>query len=167
VIPPWQARDNVAQFVTQVQKLKPLLDRIDTGIMVQEGGPASYADALRSTKAQLDYVLTVAARLQAQPDALSVAMEAYFRVEGQEGMIRSLVDGVRKYQSPDLAAMLQGAVTDTANGREKLKQYMVELAVSRETEFRIMDEEAQRCRQRILQTPAPSRPRTPKKGDAQ
>jgi hypothetical protein len=56
------------------------------------------------------------------------------------------VAGIRKYQNPAVAEMLAGLIADTSADRDKLRQYLVDLAADREQQFRVMDQEAQRCR---------------------
>jgi hypothetical protein len=68
------------------------------------------------------------------------------------------MDGVRKYQSPELAEQMQTIVSENGTNRDQLRQYMQDLAAQKEQEFKVADTEAQRCRGMLFQPPA-----TPKK----
>ena len=94
--------------------------------------------------------------LSADPERLSLALELYFRVQSLDQMAESLNAGIRKYQSPELANLIRERLSATSAGREKIKQYIVLLAAVKEGQFKVMDEEAQRCRG-MLSRQAPAR----------
>jgi hypothetical protein len=53
-----------------------------------------------------------------------------------------------------MADLLTAAVSENLNNRDRLQQYVLELATEKEQEFRVADEEAQRCRQSISRQPS-------------
>ncbi len=64
-----------------------------------------------------------------------------------EVVLTSLVDGARKYQNPALADLLRSLMNENSASRQQLRQYIVDLAAAKEQELKVMDGEAQRCRQ--------------------
>ena len=76
-----------------------------------------------------------------------------------ETMLGSLIEGIRKYQNGAVGDLVQGIMNENSGNRERLRQYIVDLANEKEQEFQIADKEAQRCRGTILRPPStPPRP---------
>ena len=84
--------------------------------------------------------------LERDPDKLTLSLETYFRLQGMENYLNSLVDGVRKYQNPAVGDLLVGVLGENSSNRDKLRQYITDLASQKEQEFAVVDKEAQRCR---------------------
>jgi hypothetical protein len=73
-------------------------------------------------------------------------------------MVTSLEEAARKYQSPADAQNLVRLMAEGGANRNRLQQYVVNLAAEREQDLVVMDQEAQRCRALVTQPPAaPSR----------
>jgi uncharacterized membrane protein len=72
-----------------------------------------------------------------------------------ETTLGSLTEGVRTYQNPALASIMQSVIAENSNNRDRLRQYLQDLATQKEEEFKVADREAQRCRAALLQQPAP------------
>ena len=51
--------------------------------------------------------------------------------------------------------LLIGVLAENSSNRDKLRQYITDLAVTKEQEFQIVDKEAQRCRGVLSHQPAP------------
>lgn len=149
----WTVRKQIAALAEHIQKLNPILDQIKPAEWVAKGAPDAYASQLKSVRDQLKYLSYSTQRLTEDPGKLTAALDAFFRIESVNAMLRSIADGVRRYQNPALAELLQGAVADGAGDREQLRQYIVDLAADREAEFKVIDAEAQRCRTALSQQP--------------
>ena len=67
----------------------------------------------------------------------------------------SVVEGVRKYQNPALANLMQGVLGENSANRDRLRQYVQDLAAQKEQEFAVADKEAQRCRATLMRQQAP------------
>ena len=79
-------------------------------------------------------------------------------MQAMDSTLGSLVEGVRKYQNPALAELAQTFVAENSTNRDRLRQYISDLASQKEQEFKVVDREAQRCRAALLnQTPAKER----------
>ncbi len=136
-----------------MKRLKPVLDQIKPEVWVKSGAPSGYVDQGKRIGAEVDYLLITTQALARQPDRLTTALETLFRMQSLDAMLRSYGAGVRKYQNPAVADLLQSLVSDTAADRDKLRQYVTDLAADKEQQFKIMDEEAQRCRASTLVPP--------------
>ena len=95
--------------------------------------------------------------LRKQPEKLTLALETLFRLQAVESQVNSLVDGVRRYQNPAVGDLLVSVVSANSANRDQLRQYVTDLAQTKEQEFQIVDQEAQRCRGTLMRQP-PARP---------
>jgi hypothetical protein len=62
--------------------------------------------------------------------------------------------------------LLIGVAAENSANRDKLRQYITDLAATKEQEFEVADREAQRCRG-TLNKPAPPKPTAAKKKTTQ
>jgi hypothetical protein len=151
--PEWEVQKQLSALADHVQRISPLLEQLKPQDWVSHGAPAAYGDQLKRTREEIDYLIGTTKELAARPEKLTVALEAFFRMQSAEALLRSVTAGVRKYQNPAAADLLQSLISDTATDREKLRDYVVELAADREQQFKIVDQEAQRCRAALVQQP--------------
>ena len=93
-----------------------------------------------------------------EPERLTAALDTYFRLQNLEVVLVSLVEGVRKYQNPAWLILLRSLMNENSASRQQLRQYIVDLAANKEQEFKVMDQEAQRCRE-IISRPAAAPPK--------
>lgn len=142
----------LSALTEHVQLLQPVLGQLKPQDWVSQGAPAAYTDQLNRTRAQIDYLVLASKELAAHPDKLTTALEALFRMQSLDALLRSVEGGIRKYQNPAVADLLASLTANTAADRDKLQQYIVELASDREQQFKLMDQEAQRCRAVISRT---------------
>ncbi len=159
--PEWEVRKQLATLAENVQRFQPLLEKVDP--QTWQDAPAGYAEQVKRIRAEIGYLVTTTQTLQKQPDRLTTALESYFRMMSVDQMLRSLEAGIRKYQNPAVADILMGLIVQENADRERLRQYLVDLAADREQQFRIIDEEAQRCRGVLSRQP---RGKTPDKKEA-
>jgi hypothetical protein len=142
--PEWEVRQDMATLCEHVQRLKSILDQAKPGNW--QGAPAAYVEQGQRVGAETDYLIGAAQALAGHPQALTSALTTYFRMQSLDLLLRSYAEGIRKYQNRALAEQLLVALTSAAGDREKLRQYILDLAADKEQECRVMDEEAQRCR---------------------
>jgi hypothetical protein len=135
-------------------RLLPALDRIDAKAWVEKGASETYAAQLQSSKDQARALADGARALARNPEKLSACLELYFRIQGLDQMIGSLVEGARKYQDAATADKLASLSAENGTNRGRLQTYIVNLATEREQACAVMDREAQRCRG-ILATQSP------------
>ncbi len=151
----WEARKLIDALTTQEQHLKPIIDQVQPAGWVSKGAPESYVAQWNNAQAQLKYLISSSEAFARQPDRLPIGLDAYFRMQSVESTLGSLTEGVRKYQNPALASIMQSVIAENSNNRDRLGQYLRDLATQKEEEFKVADHEAQRCRAALLQQPAP------------
>ena len=65
----------------------------------------------------------------------------------------ALADGVSRYENAEKAAALNQMVSDNTSTRLKLRQYVMDLSVTKEQEFTTVEREAQRCQAELNRNP--------------
>jgi hypothetical protein len=160
VLPEWEVKKMVDSLVAQVRRFGPLLSEVKP--QEWQGASSAFQGQLKTTSAASEYLVQEADALAARPDRVTRALTVYFRMQAVEAMIASLAQGVRTYQNPALAELLEGALRDNSSAGEQLRQYLVDLATAKESEFDVIDKEAQRCREGLARQPNRPRPVEPK-----
>jgi hypothetical protein len=142
----WEIAAVMRQIGDNAGKMLPLLDQVDVKSWVEKGASDTYVAQVESSKEQARAAVAGASALAQNPEKLSASLELFFRVQALESMLASLAEGVRKYQGPAVAQGIGKAITESSANRNRLQQYLVNLAAEREQELQVMDREAQRCR---------------------
>jgi len=156
---PWDISQTLGALTEQAQRLTPLLDQLTPEKWVARGAPAVYTAQLRGAKDEVGYLMGAAQALQKQPEKLTLALETLFRMQAVESQLNSLVEGVRRYQNPAVGDLLVSILGANSANRDQLREYVSDLARTKEQEFQVVDKEAQRCRGTITRQ-APARPAT-------
>jgi hypothetical protein len=154
---PWDISQTLGSLAEQTQRLNPILDQLTPEKWVARGAPAAYTGQWHNVRNEVGYLLAAAQNLRKQPEKLTLALETLFRLQSVESQINSLVDGVRRYQNPAVGDLLVSVVSANSANRDQLRQYVTDLAITQEQEFRTVDQEAQRCRGSLMKQ-APARP---------
>ena len=149
----WDIRSQMKRFSDHARSFGPLLAEIRVEPWLKEGASDTYVRQLASAKAELQNVTAAAERFASDPERLTLALEAFFRLQGMEALVESLKAGVQRYQSSELAARLTRLLAEDANLLAALQRHITDLASTREQEIQIMNQEAQRCRALILKQP--------------
>jgi hypothetical protein len=150
----WDISPTIDSLSMQAKRLKPIL--------VAKGAPDTYIQVWKRAQDELGYLVDSAKAVGAQPERLTLALDTYFRLQSLEMRLNSLVDGVRNYQNPAIGDLLMGVLAENSANRDKLRQYITDLAGTKEQEYKIMDQEAQRCRGVLTHQSTPSKPATKK-----
>ena len=150
----WDVQKLVTAVADQSGRILPLVEQIRPKEWLAKGAPDTYVQQWDSAHTQAQAVKLSADNLVRDPERLSAALDTYFRLQNLEVVLSSLIDGVRKYQNPALADLLRGVLSENSASRQQLRQYLADLAAVKEQEFKVMDEEAQRCRESISKLPA-------------
>jgi hypothetical protein len=161
--PEWEVQKQMSSLAEHVQRVKPLLDKVNPQEWEKRGAPPAYTTQLQNTRAEIDYLTGSTKELAAHPYKLTAALETFLRMQSVDALLRSIASGIRKYQNPAVADLLQSLIADTSTDREKLRQYLVDLVAEREQQFKIMDQEAQRCRALLSRQPRPAAHKEEKK----
>jgi hypothetical protein len=154
----WDVQKLVRDVAAQSARLQPLVDQIRAKEWVSKGAADTYVQQWDSARSQAQTVKLSADNLVREPERLTAALDTYFRLQNLEVVLVSLVEGVRKYQNPALADLLRSLMNENSASRQQLRQYIFDLAAEKEQEFKVMDQEAQRCRE-VISRPAAAPPR--------
>ena len=147
---PWDVRKTISGLQLDAAQLQPLLAQIDPQQWVNaKGAPTTYIVQWQSAQQQLRDLLTISRLFAQKPDSLSQGLDLYFRLESLETAERSLGEGVQHYDSPANAGKLNSLIAHNFDSRQHLRDYLRDLALSTEQNFKIADAEAQRCRTAI------------------
>ncbi|MEP7362775.1 MAG: hypothetical protein ABI972_05930 [Acidobacteriota bacterium] len=157
----WDIQKTVHAVGTHAARLIPLLEDVHPDEWVAKGAPDAYIGQLQSLKAELGYAARNASELGHEAADLGKAFELFMRLDASRSMYRSVVQGVRTYQNPALADLLESVELEGDAPRSRFRNYLVELASMKEKELKIIDQEAQRCRGQLIRQPA-ARPPAPK-----
>ena len=161
-IPPeWETRKLLNSLVNNTQKLGPLVEEINPAEWKEKGAPDAYQAQWRSVRGAIGGLQAASSQLAKEPTRLSLALDTLFRLDGLNVYLGSLALGVRRYQNPALADLLLGVADENAANRESLKQYTLDLAATKEGEWKVMENEAQRCLSIIVKQPPPAKPKSP------
>jgi len=152
---PWDFKKTIENLTLYSGKLTPILD----GVRPDEwrGAPAGYAAQQTMVKTQLSSITILLQGLAKDPERLPAVLDLFFRYENFDITLASLIEEVRRYQNPAVADLITGMRNENSPARQGLKDYMVELATTKDQELRIVDQEAQRCRGQLLRQPTPRR----------
>jgi len=151
----WDMAAVLQEMSAHAASLLPALDRADAKQWIAKGAPETYAVQLQFCKDQAQALADGAKALASNPEALSAALVVLFREQSLETMLGSVAEAMRKYQSADTAQELVALTAEGGANRDRLQQYVVNLAAEREKVYEVMDKEAQRCRGMVL-TPPPA-----------
>ena len=154
---PWDVRSIIAAINKDAEKLRPLL----AGMKPQQwydlkGAPSTYILQLQTAQRQVTDVDVTTKMLSQKTEDLSLALDEYFRLEALDISARSLAEGARKYGPRGQADQLDALVASNFTNRQRFREYLKDLATSTEQNFKIADEEAQRCRGIISKEPPPT-----------
>ncbi len=161
---PWDVRKTIADVLKQADQLRPVLLGLDPQQWsAQKGAPDAYIVQRSAAERQLND-LTIATKLfSGRPESLSLGLDLYFRLEALDTTARSLDEGAKEYANRATADKLAQLIAADFNSRQQLRSDLRDLAKSQEEDFKIADEEAQRCRGTISrEAPAAPSKRTKK-----
>lgn len=146
----WEIAPVLQEISSHALRVLPMLNGLDARTWTKKGAPEAYAAQLQSSKDQAHALADEAKTLAANPETLSAALQVLFREQGLEALLTSVAEAVRKYQSAASAQELMALTAEAGANRDRLQRYVVNLAAEREKEFKVMDQEAQRCRSVVL-----------------
>ncbi len=156
---PWDVRTLLANLGKDTDQLKPVIDNLKPQQWYdQKGASSTYILQWQTAQRQLNDISLTTKLFAQKTESLPLALDDYFRLEALDVTTRSLEEGTRKYGDRPTADRLSALIARNFTNRERLRDYLRDLATSTEQNFKIADEEAQRCRGMISkQPPAASR----------
>jgi len=153
----WDVHKTLESMAHHLEQIAPLVDQANPREWMANGAPETYIAQWNSCRSGVKAVVYDLRKLSRNPEKLTDSLEALFRVRALEALLGSFSDGLRKYHNPPMADMLNAVIAQNGADRDRLQQYVLELAVEKEQAFRVADEEAQRCRGSIARQPSRDR----------
>lgn len=149
----WDTQTLLTRLSGQAQRLEPLLNKVNPNDWISRGAPDAYVGQWKTATTEAGYLVRSSQVLARQPEKLTAALDTLFRLQNLEVVIGSLAGGIRRYQDTSLADQLQQMVAENANNRDKLREYVLDLAKLKEQEYQTVNREAQTCRATLSRQP--------------
>lgn len=144
-------------------RLAPMLEQVRAKDWIAKGAPDTYDSQLASARRHIQTIQAQMADMVKQPEEIQKGMLALFEVQAFHRVLDSLMGGLRRYQNPALADLIQAVSAEDQADLERLQQHLVNLVGEKEEQYRVIDHEAQRCRAILSAQPPPAPARTTKK----
>jgi hypothetical protein len=136
-------------------RLQPMLEQVRVKDWVAKGAPDAYVQQFASVGKEIQGIESDMTRLAQRSDQMQECMRALFRVQALQVPLHSLMGGLRKYQNPALADLIESVAAENQTEIGRFEQYVLELADAKDQLYSIVDKEAQRCRATLSRQPAP------------
>jgi hypothetical protein len=120
--PVWDIAVLLQEMSGQAARLLPALDKVDARAWVEKGASDTYLAQLQSSKEQAKALSDGARALARNPEKLAATLELFLRIEALETMLRSLEEGIRKYQTANVADSIASLAAAGGANRERLRQ---------------------------------------------
>lgn len=135
-------------------RIEPMLEQLHPNDWIAKGAPDTYLAQWNSIREQFGAIQSDMSALAQHPDHLTESMKALFRVQATQVRLGSLMGGVRKYQNPALADLIESVAAEANGDIDRFEKHLLELADEKEQQFTVVDREAQRCRAALSRQPA-------------
>ena len=154
---PWDVRTIVEKLNQDTAELRPVVLGLNPQQWYEKkGAPTTYILQWQTAQRQLNDLTTTNRAFAQRTESLSLAIDDYFRFEALDVTTRSLEEGARRYAERATADKLAQLIARNFTNRERFRDYIRDLTANIEQNFKIADEEAQRCRGIISREPAPA-----------
>ncbi len=157
----WEAKSRIASLTKTVEEIEAVLVKLDLERWKSAGAAEAYLTQYHEAKPQFGALRRNLAELASNPDRVGAALDVLLRFEAVDHYIHSLREASRKFDEAALADELDAKVGESFTVRDRFRNYVVELARDRDTQYAILLKEAQRCRTDVNTPPAAKRPAKP------
>jgi hypothetical protein len=145
--PNWDTPQLFTALINANVKLQPVLKQIHPNEW--KDAPASYQDLWQGAVKANQALQTHAAAVAKTPDNLAESLRLLEEVRDLNESMLQLSAGVRQYQNPSLADLIDGMLAEAKPARDAYSQRVLDLAAQREEQCDVADHEAQRCRAQL------------------
>jgi hypothetical protein len=146
----WDTKQSIARMNAELSQLKPILEEIDPKSWRNSSAGDIYVNELEGLKQQVTGLEWSFGNLLNKPEKLTFVLDSFLRLNAFQRKMLAFSKAIRQYHNPAIAELLESLTAQGSVNQQGLETYLKDLAELKETELRIMDEEAQRCRsQRI------------------
>ncbi|HVV45476.1 MAG TPA: hypothetical protein VHC72_09725, partial [Bryobacteraceae bacterium] len=135
-------------------QIEPMLQQLHPKDWMAKGAPDTYVAQWTTIVDQFRAIQSDMSALTRQPGHLTDSMKALFRIQTNQQLLESLMGGVRKYQNPALADLIESVAAESSGDIDKFERHLLEMADEKEQQFTVVDREAQRCRATLSRQPA-------------
>jgi hypothetical protein len=150
----WTVRVILDELLKDNEKLEPLLAQMNPQEwFAKKGASDVYIQQWQTAHTQLKDFLATSRLLAQKTEDLPLALDDYFRLEALEVTSRSLLEAVTRYGDRFTADQLNSLIARNFSRRERFRDYIRDLAATSAQNFKLADEEAQRCRGIISKEP--------------
>ncbi len=143
--------NGISQHATRIE---PMLQQLRPNDWVAKGAPDTYVAQWNSELEQLRAIESDMSALAQHPEQMTECMRALFRVQAAHQTLNSLMDGLRHYQNPPLAELIESVAAEDQSNIDRLEKYVLQLASEKDQQYAVVDAEAQRCRATLSKQPA-------------
>ncbi len=155
---PPMSDDDVAALFNRISqraaRLEPMLEQLHPNDWIAKGAPDTYLAQWNSIRRQFSAIQSDLSGLAQHSDHLTDSLKTLFRIQSANLALGSLMGGVRKYQNPALADLIESVAAEAAGDVDRFEQHLVEMADAKEQQLALVDREAQRCRATLSRQPA-------------
>jgi hypothetical protein len=144
----------VNRISQRAARIEPMLEQLHPNDWIAKGASDTYLAQWNSIRAQFSAIQSDMSDLSQHPERLPDSMKALFRVQATQQALGSLMGGVRKYQNPALADLIESVAAEANGDIDRFEKHLLELADEKERQFTVVDREAQRCRSILSNQPA-------------
>jgi hypothetical protein len=156
--PPSMPDEEVAALFSRISaraaRIEPMLQQLHPNDWIAKGAPDTYLTQWNSIREQFTAIKSDMDDLSQHPDRLTDSMGALFRVQATQLALNSLMGGVRRYQNPALADLIESVAAEAGGDIDRFEKHLLEMATEKEAQFTLVDREAQRCRANLSRQPA-------------
>ncbi len=142
----WDARKQLDDLKATLAEIPAELAKLNLKLWREASAPAAYFSQLDSAKSQIPSLLAAIDDLRLAPDRLSIGLEIFLRFDSLDQLQRSLMEAIRKYDTPAAADSIEARFVANAPARDRFRRYLIDLAADRDRQFEVLAREAQRCR---------------------
>ena len=149
-----QIKAALAGVPQHAEKIEPMLRQLNPADWVFKGAPQTYVTQWNAALSEIQSIKIDMTNLGQHPDQMSEELKALYRIVSYHQGLRSLMGGLRRYQNPALADLIESVAAEDQGDLDRMQQYLLELATDREKQFEVVNTEAQRCRGILSRQPA-------------
>jgi len=142
------------QLAQRAARIEPMLQQLHPKDWIADGAPDTYVVQWNSALEQFRAIESDMAALVQQPETMTETMKALFRIQTTNQLLGSLMGGARKYQNPAVADLIESVAAEAGADIENMQRHLLRLAEEKDQQFKIVDNEAQRCRATLSKQPA-------------
>lgn len=157
--PPWEATRIVEDLREPAGKLNAALGRLTVRLWEGPAAP-NYVGIVESARRQISAIGAALELLAKQPDRLTSVVRLFVALQQIEPSLDNAARGAEQFQSLEAAQDIRQATNAFMNRRQRLVEYMLELASFMEKNTGLQQQELDACRRELfLRQQAPPRRR--------